>query len=247
MNRKRVKISRFTLVELLVSMGVFSILLLVSMQVFSSSRRLWLESERQNRVYADVRSALEFITSRLQTQAYSKNMPFSIKSDRMYFPTAIPMNRKKGENERDKIAMRFVGFHVENGVLYMSIYSDEGNVKDFQKNMPPVAKTQTDISSEHLFEKATEEYNKIELMDNVVKFELVPYTRAAEPKNAPVSKHSGELKYPPYRLDIKLTVADSKESFDAWNTGSSSEKADVENENCFNFTRSVLLNYRGAE
>ena len=106
MNRRNIKKSRFTLVELLVSMAVFSVLLLVSMQIFSGSQKLWLASEQNNRVYADVRSAMEFITSRLQTQAYSDGMPFRITNDKMYFPTAMPMNRKKNDKDLDKISMR---------------------------------------------------------------------------------------------------------------------------------------------
>lgn len=260
MNRKKMKISRFTLVELLVAMGVFSVLLLVSMQIFSSSRRLWLNSERQNRAYADVRTAMEFITSRIQTQAYSDEMPFLIKRDavnsKMYFPTAIPMNRKdaSGKN-RDKNSMRFVGFSKsDDGVLRMHIYSDEGR-SSFQKNIPPYVRGYSynsacnKVASETIDKTSYDgkEHNLIELMENVCKFELVPYTRGAEVDDV-VKKFTGsELKSPPYRLDIKLAVMDSKENFDKWKSASGSDKTDLENENCLYFTRTVLLNRREAK
>ena len=260
MNRKRIKISRFTLVELLVAMGVFSVLLLVSMQIFSSSRRLWLNSERQNRAHADVRTAMEFITSRIQTQAYSDDMPFLIKRDavnsKMYFPTAIPMNRKddKGKN-RDKNSMRFVGFSKSaDGVLQMHIYSDEGR-SSFQKNIPPYIRSYsysnacTKVAAETINKTSYEgkEHNLVELMENVCKFELVPYTRKAD-ADAQVVKFTGsELNSPPYRLDIKLAVMDSKENFDKWKSASGSDKTDLENEHCLYFTRTVLLNSRGAK
>ena len=260
MNRKNMKISRFTLVELLVAMGVFSILLLVSMQIFSSSRRLWLNSERQNRAYADVRTAMEFLTSRIQTQAYTDDMPFLIKRDavnsKMYFPTAIPMNRNNASGKsRDKNSMRFIGFTKSaDGVLQMHIYSDEGR-SSFQKNIPPYIRSYSytnacaKVAAETINKTSYEgkEYNLIELMDNVCKFELVPYTRKAD-ADADVEKFTGsELNSPPYRLDIKLAVMDSKENFDKWKAASGSDKTDLENENCLYFTRTVLLNSRGAK
>lgn len=243
MNRRNIKKSRFTLVELLVSMAVFSVLLLVSMQIFSGSQKLWLASEQNNRVYADVRSAMEFITSRLQTQAYSDGMPFLITNDKMYFPTAMPMNRKKDGKDLDKISMRFIGFdRSADGVLRMSIYSDEGKAASFQKNMPPYAKSK-DISGK-LFDNA-KDHNLIELMDNVVEFKLVPYFLDAKEKNKAAAPKSGSCSSPPYRLDITLTVADSKESFDACKADP--DNTDLKDEHCFEFTRSVLFNYRGAE
>lgn len=251
MNKKMIRKNRFTLVELMVSMAVFSILLLVSVQIFASSRKLWLGSEQKNRVYADARCAMEFITARLQTQAYTDGMPFYIKKDAknsvMFFPTAMPMNRKKGDADLDKISMRFIGFLLTaDGVLRMQIYSDEGKTRSFQKNMPPFSNASNafnTVKGKTIDSTASEEYNRIDLMENVCKFELIPYIRevGVDKKIEAVN----ETNAPPYRLDIRLTVADSPENWKNW--GSATDKAAFEEENCYQFTRSVLLNYRGAK
>ena len=241
MNKKTIVKNHFTLVELLVAMAIFSVLLLVSMQIFSSSRRLWLNAENKNKIYADARTAMEFITSRIQTQAYTENMPFLIKHDekdsKMYFPTAMPMNRKdENGKERDKISMRFIGFSRSgDGILRMHIYSDEGKLRSFQENMPPFAsKKQSGEAStydaacktvkDNTVDKndySGKEYNCLELMENVTEFELIPCKLGGD-------KMTGEVKTPPYKLDIKLGITDS------------------DGENTYYFRRSILLNYRGA-
>ena len=263
MNKKMIRKKRFTLVELMVSMAVFSILLLVSVQIFASSRKLWLGSEQKNRIYADARCAMEFITARLQTQAYTDGMPFWIKkvvkdsdvdklevklgNSVMFFPTAMPMNRKKGDADRDKISMRFIGFLLTNdGILRMQIYSDEGNIRSFQRNIPPFPKSYDafeTVKRNTVYKTADKDYNRIDLMENVCKFELIPFVReeGVDKKAEAVN----EIKAPPYRLDIRLTVADSPENWKNW--GSATDKAAFEEENCYQFTRSVLLNYRGAK
>ena len=266
MNKKMIRKNRFTLVELMVSMAVFSILLLVSVQIFASSRKLWLGSEQKNRIYADARCAMEFITARLQTQAYTDGMPFGIeqqskeeennKNSTMFFPTAMPMNRKKGDADRDKISMRFIGFLLtKDGILRMQIYSDEGKTRSFQKNIPPFSNPKAawkDIKDKTVGKDASkEEYNQIDLMDNVYKFELIPYYREDGVNSTVTEVSQNIIISPPYRLDIKLTVADSPENFKKWQdlkTGTEEEKKEketFEKENCYQFTRSVLLNYRG--
>ncbi|MBE6363458.1 MAG: prepilin-type N-terminal cleavage/methylation domain-containing protein [Lentisphaerae bacterium] len=262
MNRRTVK-KHFTLVELLVAMAIFSILLLVSMQIFSSSRRLWLDSENKNKIYADARTAMEFITSRIQTQVYTENMPFLIeknsRNSKMFFPTAMPMNRKDADgNERDKLSIRFIGFsRSEDGILRMHIYSDEGKVRSFQENIPPFIRTPENGKTP--YEKACEtvqantvdkdnysgkEYNCIELMENVVAFDLHPkyrygYMMGVAPQGAVYNENSKTS--PPYILEIVLGVMDSKENFKKWKNGELTD-----DEHTYYFRRSILLNYRGA-
>ncbi len=262
MNKRRTVKSRFTLVELLVAMAVFSVLLLISMQIFGSSRKLWLDSENKNKIYADARTAMEFISSRIQTQAYTENMPFYIEHDasysKIYFPTAMPMNRKDADgNERDKLSMRFIGFSLgTDGILRMHIYSDEGKVRSFQENIPPFIRTPENGKTP--YQKACEtvkantvdkndysgkEYNCVELMENVVGFDLVPryrigYMMGVVPGGAAYDENSQNS--PPYILMISLRVKDSKENFDKWKAGEGTLS-----EHTYYFRRSILLNYRG--
>ena len=54
---------RFTLVELLVSMGVLLIILGFILQFFVGSQRLWQSMEQRNSLYADARVAMDVMTT----------------------------------------------------------------------------------------------------------------------------------------------------------------------------------------
>ena len=85
---KKIYRHKFTLVELLAAMAVFSVLLLVSMQLFSGVQRVWVRAEQKTNSFADSRAAMEFIAARLQTMVYysikiddnnSEQVPFGLK------------------------------------------------------------------------------------------------------------------------------------------------------------------------
>ena len=136
---KKIYRHKFTLVELLAAMAVFSVLLLVSMQLFSGVQRVWVRAEQKTNSFADSRAAMEFIAARLQTMVYysikiddnnSEQVPFGLKyydsstSSTIYFMTAMPMNRRKNGREIDLFkGFRFLRFKVENGELRMDIAS----------------------------------------------------------------------------------------------------------------------------
>lgn len=263
MNKRKITKNSFTLVELLVAMAVFSILLLISMQIFGSSRKLWLDAESKNRTYNDIRNTMEFISSRIQTMAYTEAMPFLIKYDAdhstMYFPTAIPMNRKdENGKERDKQAMRFVGFSLgTDGILRMHIYSDEG-ASAFQRLMPPFVRASGGADAAYTSACNTianntinktdytgKEYNVIELAENVHSFILRPFMRNGGARVS--TTFATETNSPPYRLDIILRVSDSKANYEnIKNAANAMEKTELHNEHLHIFQRSILLNYRGA-
>lgn len=69
--KKLVK-NRFTLVELLVSMAVFSILLVLMMQFFSGARTLWTANEKRAAIYADATVAMDLMSQLLQSTFYSE-------------------------------------------------------------------------------------------------------------------------------------------------------------------------------
>ena len=72
--KKLVK-NRFTLVELLVSMAVFSILLVLMMQFFSGARTLWTANEKRAAIYADATVAMDLMSQLLQSTFYTEPEP----------------------------------------------------------------------------------------------------------------------------------------------------------------------------
>lgn len=153
--------NRFTLVELLVTMGVFCVLLMVSMQIFGSAGKLWTRSEQKSNTFAAARVAMEFVAARIQTCVYTYEVPFQIYNKKgsgnntyytdVFFPTTVPMNRVFKDNasgslkKLDKLSVRFVGFSLTDGVLQMRIFSDKMNdtaqqYNDFSQLLPPYRK-----------------------------------------------------------------------------------------------------------
>ena len=70
---KRLVIHRFTLAELLVSMAVFSVLLLIMMQFFSGARTLWTANEKRSAIYADATVAMDLMSQLLQSTVYNSD------------------------------------------------------------------------------------------------------------------------------------------------------------------------------
>lgn len=57
-----IKKAKFTLIELIVVMGIFSMMLVAVMQIFAGTQNLWTNSENQVSAYADSRAAMDLIT-----------------------------------------------------------------------------------------------------------------------------------------------------------------------------------------
>lgn len=71
----------FTLVELLVSMAVFTLIMLSLVSFFNSAQKLWINSMRKNEAYENARVAMDMITRDLQCAYYQyEKIPFWHKS-----------------------------------------------------------------------------------------------------------------------------------------------------------------------
>lgn len=267
------KTYHFTLVELLVAMGVFCLLLMVSMQIFGGAQKLWVSSEQKNEAFAAARIAMEFVASRIQGHAYSDDMPFEIACTaegdyRIFFPTAMPMNRTDASGKNlDVYSMRFIGFEVvkkENdddfGTLRMLIYSDEGD-KNFLNIMPPYsakrkrrggntytsATAALDTVRKKIFPStgSVDERNKIEIIENVTDFKLIAYN-LPKTKNGDLvedEEFADPMNTPPYLLEIEISVIDNKKNFIAWRDNKNMRK-EIEREHGYTFRRAVLLGDR---
>ncbi len=67
----------FSLIELIVVMGVFAILLLLTSIVFSTAQKAWTKSSGNTTTFENVRIAFEIITRDIQSIYYKKNkIPF---------------------------------------------------------------------------------------------------------------------------------------------------------------------------
>ena len=74
MIRKKIK-RCFTLLELMVSMGVFAILMLALMQFFSSAQNIWTASNAKTELYENAKIAMNLIATDLMNLYYEHGKP----------------------------------------------------------------------------------------------------------------------------------------------------------------------------
>ena len=117
----------FTLMEVIVAMAVFSIMMGILLQFFTSTQKLWSSAENKNALYADARAAMDLMASSLQSQHYTAHTTFFIfgttdgKSDALYFPVKMPHDYGSGEE------LFYLSFMARNGKLYLRTYGSKDN------------------------------------------------------------------------------------------------------------------------
>ncbi len=115
----------FTLMEVIVAMAVFSVMMGILLQFFTSTQKLWSSTENKNALYADARVAMDLMASALQSQHYSAHTTFFIfgtsdgKTDAMYFPVKMPHNYGSGEE------LYYLSFMARNGKLYLRTFGSK--------------------------------------------------------------------------------------------------------------------------
>lgn len=251
----------FTLIELLAAMGVFSVLLVLSMQFFTSAQRMWTSAESKNVLYSDSRLIMDLISSKLQTTHYIENMPFEleINSNGVANKIIFASREKLDSREKDLYNIRFLSFSFENNnnILRYQIISDNGDAR-FENMLPPYT-NRSSISSNDLARTQiknilsnnswnNEERNNMILLDSVLDFSI----RAYNPNNLQlVQLQNGVYTTPPYMFEISLTIM-GKEAFNFWkklpedNDAAKERKNNYKLANSHTFKRNIYLSDRWA-
>ena len=258
---KNLQRKNFTLVELLAAMMVFSVLLLVSMRMFSATQDLWVNSEQKTSAFADARTAMEFVAVRLQSMVYYENVPFSLDDnsgeadDSLWFATAIPMENR----EDDHFYLRFLKFerNADDGVLKMKIYSDESERSRFPSLFPPFDGNphfkSADSARNHVDTKlnSTTDGNgvsNVTIIENVTSFRVKAFYARKNGENWELKYKEGDAESPPYLMEIELSLLDSPASYERWkDADTDEEKKEIFTERGYTFRRAVLLGQRSAE
>ena len=149
----------FTLVELLVAVGLLSLIMMLLLQLFSGARKIWTSNEKTNNVYADARVAMELMADLLNTVQFShgeddatgnrdktKDMIFSLDTSTnsgcvIFAASAASRNLPVKNNPVCFVSFRLgdSGNNNTKGKLFMVVYSDKNAASDaeFYKYFPP--------------------------------------------------------------------------------------------------------------
>ncbi|WP_303056085.1 PilW family protein [Victivallis vadensis] len=235
----------FTLVELLVAMSVFSILLVLMMQFFSGSQKLWVNTEQKTNLYSDARIAMDLMSTLLQNTFYATGgVPFLIKNGttenaQIYFPTQTKMDLIDDVGE-----VVFVSFQRgpssgtgtdasdpdkknRSNELLMLIFADNdddhGSRYDFSFFFPPYSSETMQFADAADNLKTTmdqklslkENGNCSVLLNNVTAFSLLPMVIDTSNDSQMKPETGSTFKRIPYVIEIRLSLMDQK-NYDFW-------------------------------
>lgn len=122
----KTKKSRFTLIEIMLSMGVFLILLTLLLNFFSGTRQVWKSLRERNDSFEKARVAMDVVSDLLSTSVAGKDVPgFWVASDSCTFVTRTTRNLVSPSTATDDIGRELdnyylVKIYAENGVLKIS-------------------------------------------------------------------------------------------------------------------------------
>ena len=265
----------FTLIELLAAMAVFSILLVVSMRLFSGAQQIWMRSEQKTDTFASARTAMEFIASRMQTIYYHNDEPFEIIDDEI-------TEGRPEDGEMDSIwfisnmpdadgskHLHFVKFRLENptgsdpraGMLQLLKYMGDKNYQTYSKLFPPYTgrrgKTYDKAVDriKKVFEKIEDKDDLkvdnwktgVDIIENVVGFKLRRFpVRYSGIEVVGLDTEKPIVESAPYLIEVELRILDSRESFLRWKNNAS-ERDEIFAEHGYTFQRAILLGKKGSE
>lgn len=264
--RKTRQKSKFTLVELIVAMAVFSILLLLMLQFFSGAQRIWNGMEKRNEIYAGARIAMDLMTTQLQNLFYIPGVPFKLYTDLSETPdtSKIYFATRTGDQFPGDSSLKFMTFQcssADENQLRVAVYCNDETT--FNALFPPFNIPGSGISnyedavsklvssscfSQDRIDKGTKagsstKYSTV-LAENVTGFQIVPYK--LENDEMKLETGATEIIYVPYMLELRLSVL-SPEDFERWKTiTDTTEKDNFRKQHEYTFTRSVFLGDRRA-
>ena len=256
--------SSFTLLEIIVAMGVFSLLMAMTMQFFSGAQRIWSSSESRNTVYSDARVAMDLMATLLQSTYYKENeTPFIIVENKTTSPAdrdAIYFATKSPLRPRGNTSLFFASFQVDgdNELLIATICDKDGAT--YRNLFFPSAASYENIADSmyanlntYAGQKDADgalEAKATMIIPNITSFKISPgiynYHNTPEIQWNQHDKSSGGVTYYPYvpalvRIELGILPAPY---YERWLNASGSEKTDILKEQEKKFTRIVFIGDR---
>ena len=256
----KLKKSNFTLLELIISMGIFVILLFIISIIFTSAQRVWTQSAAKMEVFENARVAMDMMTRDLQSITSRFNgyeTPFWYKpqsgtdaysNELINFVASVPEYSEPCEIKyqlyyRNNLSDNYVGF------LNRSITNNRPDPKwNFTDNF-----TAGLSGSDNAF-TANNDSNFWPqgggLIQHVTELTFICYDETGAPIDGIVSTNDPDDLIIPFSVEISLTLLD-KHSWNKWVemagtvTGESTAALAFRQKNERTFTKTVLIGNRG--
>ena len=249
---------KFTLVEILVSMAVFSILLLLMMQFFSGAKTLWTANEKRSTVYTDASTVFDFMTDLLQSTFCS----FDTEGNNVTvfaIDTSVSGKHKIYFNSNSHISLgggpvRYLSFQrgadANENILYLTVFhDDDGKNTEFSKyfwefedttsdSIPEMVKKARDSVITKLDEMISSSNNNHKIISrSVTELEFEPLDASGNPASLTVT---------PVAIRIKLSMMENETKLKEWKdmAEDSDAKKNFKTQNEYTFYRTVWLGKR---
>ena len=243
--RKHDGYNKFTLVELLVSLGIFSILLVLFMQFFSGMRLAWTNTEKRTAVHGDVRIAMDMLSTLIGTVYYSSASTYSGEAGHFPFladqtttrPGKLYFASKTDYDLPGTNPIRFIGVQVPNAGetfgltdtnlyynLYVTVLSNDASTNngDVYPRFSPefLDGSNNEIAPSAALTLLQANLNGKLAAESSHRIELLKYVtdfqvRAYNEEGAAYSDTL--LKCVPYMIELRISVL-SEEDFKSWVT-----------------------------
>ena len=215
----KLKKRRFTLIEMMVSMGVFLILLTLLLNFFSGTRQVWKTLRERNDSFEKARVAMDIVSDLLVTSvADAENIDFVVDDNSCTFFTRTTRSLEDPADGDDSLGNELNNYYlaklyVESGKLKVAAQRiGNSYAGSFSGTLSPStanAKTIIDAVSKISFKKLVGDVNNKRCT----------------------------------ALEVELTIFDSKENYDKYNGSSltASEKKDFKAAHEYVFTRVIAF------
>lgn len=203
----------FTLMELLVAMAVLAILLVLMMQFFSGAQKVWTSSEQKSNMYADARVVMDLCSVLLQNTYYDVGgYPFEIKrsltipsggwNDEICFASSSKLELKGTSDVR---FFKLKRDNTNTNSLFLYVYANDK--ADFSYFIPPFdSSAESKVKNygeavkklNNIFSSSYGYSQKIELLNTVTGFQIIPKAQAGTPLR--IGTYSASFP-PEYKVD----------------------------------------------
>ena len=231
----------FTLIELVTALGVFSVIMLVMMNMFSAAQKVWTTSNAKNEVFENANIALNLIETDLQGSIYTQNLtPFAnfSTSDKIAFisETSIPPNDLCTNNTSE------IQYKIGTGTT-------TGNMKGWIYRSAVGDKTTSGTDDSRFDYKDWASSGSTSIFNSAPWTKVIPYVtelkfstyKQSTAGLVQISPSDTDFTNFPLIVIIKLTILDKN----SWLKYESSGNSDILDNNKRTFTKVVYLGQRG--
>lgn len=265
---KVTQFQHFTLVELLVAMGVFAILMMVLMQFFNSTQKLWTTTANKNQIFENTRMAIDLISKNIEAAYYTTDYttPFwyyedSANGNMIAFVATLPDKVDSACKTRIAEVKIWHDKTSDNGSLKISYTGDNNTAKwNFFNNFTVGSSSSNsfshDPSTPSNDDNSSEPYNEIlpyvtdfniaildEKNRNIVTDAAVSGTPTRASELRPSYNKNTATEFP-YAVQIQIQSLD-KDNYTKWVASGASVSNPIYISNVRTFSRYIVIGDRG--